>query len=286
MYRSGKEGDPDWELYRSINQANKASWGAVLNSFADLESVYLEHLKKEMGHDRVWAVGPLLPPSDDDDDDVGPFDRGGSSSLPSHVVMKWLDARDFRSVVFVCFGSRTFLTTSQMDALTAALEHSGVHFILSVRPPNKKQEGDDHGEIPEGFEDHTADRGLVIKGWAPQVAILRHRAVGAFLTHCGWNSLMEGLAAGVVMLTWPMGADQFTNAKLLVDQLGVGFRVGEESKIIPRPIELSSLLVESLDENRPEWGRAKELSDKALGAVKGGSSDKDLDDLVKWLSEL
>ncbi|KAH7528915.1 hypothetical protein FEM48_Zijuj05G0128400 [Ziziphus jujuba var. spinosa] len=181
VYRSGKEGDPDWELYRSINQANKASWGAVLNSFADLEGVYLEHLKKEMGHDRVWAVGPLLPPSDDDDDDVGPFDRGGSSSLPSH------ESHIFDDLTDGCVDCRT---------------------------------GTQRGPL------------------------------------------------------------------YLVYQLGVGFRVGEESKIIPRPIELSSLLVESLDENRPEWGRAKELSDKALGAVKGGSSDKDLDDLVKRLSEL
>lgn len=285
MYRSGKEGDPDWELLRSVIQANKASWGAVLNSFADLESAYVEHLKKEMGHDRVWPVGPLLPL--DDDDLVGTFDRGGPSSLPYHEVMKWLDARDFRSVVFVCFGSRTFLTTSQMDVLTAALEHSGVHFVLSVRQPNgEKQEGDDHGEIPEEFEDRTANRGLVIKGWAPQVAILRHRAVGAFLTHCGWNSLMEGVAAGLVMLTWPMGADQFTNAKLLVDQLGVGIRVGEGSEIIPEPTVLSRLLVESLDENRPEWARAKKLRDIAMGAVRGGSSDKHLDELVKRLREL
>nr|DAD31562.1 TPA_asm: hypothetical protein HUJ06_010413 [Nelumbo nucifera] len=70
-------------------------------------------------------------------------------------------------------------------------------------------------------------RGLVIRGWAPQVLILRHRAVGLYLTHCGWNSVLEALVAGVPMLVWPIGADQFPNAKLLVDQMGMIVKVCE-----------------------------------------------------------
>ncbi|KAF3437998.1 hypothetical protein FNV43_RR20754 [Rhamnella rubrinervis] len=283
MYRSGKGGDPDWELFRSMSMANRASWGAVFNSFAAMEGAYLEHLKEVMGHNRVWAVGPLLPL---DDDVVGASDRGGPSSLPSNEVTSWLDAREFRSAVFVCFGSRTILTRSQMEVLSDSLEQSGVQFILSVRGPNERQAGNDHGEIQDGFGDRVADRGLVIKGWAPQVAILRHRAVGAFLTHCGWNSLIEGLTAGTVMLTWPMRADQFTNAKLLVDHLGVGIRVGEGTEIVPESNELARLLVESLKEDRPERIQAKNLSEAALSAVIGGSSGNDLDELVKRLSEL
>ncbi|KAF3437996.1 hypothetical protein FNV43_RR20752 [Rhamnella rubrinervis] len=279
VYIGGKEGDPDWEMYRSMNMANRVSWGAVFNSVAELEGVYFDHLKQEMGHDRVWAVGPLRPI---DDDVVGAMHRGRPSSLPPDEVTTWLDARELRSVVYVGFGSHMMLTRSQMDVLAAALEHSGVPFILSIRGPNGKEDG----EIPDGFEDRVADRGLVIKGWAPQATILRHRATGAFLTHCGWNSLMEGLTAGLVMLTWPLAADQFTNAKLLVDQLGVGIRVSEGTEVIPEPTELAQLLIESLDENRPERVRAKELGKAALEAVKGGSSDKDLDELVKRLSEL
>ena len=33
----------------------------VGDSFNELERVYLEHSKNDMGHDRVWVVGPLLP---------------------------------------------------------------------------------------------------------------------------------------------------------------------------------------------------------------------------------
>ena len=262
---------------------NFASWGLVINSFTELERVYLEHLRTELGHDRVWSVGPLLPL---EDDVIGSSNRGGSSSIPCEQVMTWLDSRPDSSVVYVCFGSRTTLNTKQMEVLVSALDQSGIQFIFCVRGSDDRHMGsdDDLGVIPDGFEDHVEGRGLVIKGWAPQVAILRHRAVGVFLTHCGWNSVLEGITAGVVMLTWPMGAEQFANAKLLVDELGVGIRAGENVENIPESSELARLLVESMSATRPERVRVKGLSDASLGAIKGGSSDKDLDEFVERLT--
>lgn len=38
--------------------------------------------------------------------------------------------------------------------------------------------------------------------------------------HCGWNSILEGVVAGVPMLAWPMAADQFVNAALIMDHQG------------------------------------------------------------------
>ncbi|KAB1212788.1 UDP-glycosyltransferase 89B1 [Morella rubra] len=200
--------------------------------------------------------------------------------------MTWLDARPDHSVVYVCFGSLVVLTSRQMDALTGALESSGVQFLLCVRGPDEKLAGDDRGVIPDGYEARVEGRGFVIKGWATQVAVLRHRAVGAFLTQCGWNSTLEGIAAGVVMLTWPMGADQYTNAKLLVDQLGVAIRAGEGTQNIPESTELARLLAISVEGSRPERSRAKEHSDVAMSAVNGGSSAKELDEFVKLLADV
>ncbi|KAK9996318.1 hypothetical protein SO802_021004 [Lithocarpus litseifolius] len=321
QYKNCKEGDPDWEFSKNNMLDNFASWGLVVNSFTELERVYLDHLRTELGHERVWAVGPLLPLVDDM---VGSSSRGGSSSIPCEQVMAWLNSRNDNSVVYVCFGSRTTLNTKQMDVLASALEQSRVEFILCVRGLDERHVG----VIPDGFEDRVEGRGLVIKGWAPQVAILKHLAVGAFLTHCGWNSVLEGISAGrnytllrvyvsshsqaggthqlwvpsavrekqhapvtgcsfssagVVMLTWPMGSDQFTNAKLLVDQLGVGILAGENIENIPEPSKLAHLLVESVSATRLERVRVKELSEAALGSIKGGSSDKDLDEFVERL---
>ncbi|XP_059438082.1 UDP-glycosyltransferase 89B2-like [Corylus avellana] len=276
LYRNSKEGDPDWDFYRNNMLANTGSWGFVFNSFTELERVYFEHLKRELGNDRVWAVGPVLPPEEGDLEEQ--TNRGGASSVPCYEVMTWLDSHPANSVVYVCFGSRIVLTSKQMDVLTAALELSGVSFILC-------DGHDDHGVIPDGFEDRVDGRGLVIKGWAPQVTILRHRAVGAFLTHCGWNSVLEGIAAGVVILTWPMDTDQFTNSTLLVDQLGVGILVGEGDQNIPESTELARLLRISIVGGRPERVQAKKLSNAALAAINGGSSDQDLDEIVKLLAD-
>ena len=111
--------------------------------------------------------------------------------------------------------------------------------------------------------------------------------MGSFVTHCGWNSTLEGVAAGVLMLTWPMGVDQFADAKLLVDQLGVGIRVCEGGPTsLPNPVELARLLVESLIGNGPRGVKVEELSRAATKAVKEGSSIRDLNIFIKCLCEI
>ncbi|KAA0031313.1 scopoletin glucosyltransferase-like [Cucumis melo var. makuwa] len=69
-------------------------------------------------------------------------------------------------------------------------------------------------------------KGIIIRGWAPQVLILDHPAVGGFITHCGWNSTLEGVVAGVPMVTWPVAAEQFYNEKLVTEVLKIGVGVG------------------------------------------------------------
>ncbi|XP_057514797.1 flavonol 3-O-glucosyltransferase UGT89B1-like [Actinidia eriantha] len=281
-YGGYKAGHPDWEFFRSSLLANHQSWGAVFNSFTELERVYLDHVKKEMGHDRVWTVGPLLPV--DDDDRMVSTNRGGSNSVPTQEVISWLDSKGNGSVVYVCFGSRWTLTNQQVEVLQDALERSGVNFILVVKGSDKGHLASDISLISKDFEDRVVNRGFVIKGWAPQVVILRHQAVGAFVTHCGWNSVLEGLAAGVMMLTWPLGADQFINANLLVDQLGVAIRFFEDgTRSIPNSAELARLLAESVIGCKSRRDRVMELRDATSKAIKGGSSSIDMDELVKQL---
>ncbi|CAL5362437.1 unnamed protein product [Camellia sinensis] len=283
LYRYYVEGDPVSEFIKDGFESNMASWGLVFNSFSELERVYLDHLMEVLGHDRVWAVGPLVPPPVNDQS--SPIERGGSSSVLPSDVLSWLDTCEDRTVVYVCFGSQAVLSNKQMEELALGLEKSGVKFIWCIKEPTKGHVEGQYGVIPCGFKDRVAKRGLLIRGWAPQVLILSHRAVGAFLTHCGWNSVLEAIFAGVPMLAWPMGADQFTNATLLVDQLRVASRACEGAQAVPNSDELARSLAKAVGKNRDEMVRAMKLRDAALDTIKeGGNSTKDLDELIRSLS--
>ncbi|KAG1327465.1 UDP-glycosyltransferase 89B2 [Cocos nucifera] len=273
FYRTHIVGEPISEFIKDEFLKNIASWGFVFNTFADLQRVYLDYHLTDLGHPRVWAVGPLAPLD-------GPAERGGGASAAgAGEIMTWLDGCPEGSVLLVAFGSQQVLAPPQAAALARGLERSGARFIWCATGATA---------VPEGFEGRVAERGLVVRGWAPQVAILGHRAVTAFLTHCGWNSVLEAVTAGVAMLTWPMGADQFWNARLVVEEAGVGVALCDGADAVPDSDELARIVAELLGESgKGVKERAKELSRRALEAVKeGGSSWKDLEGLVAELSKV
>ncbi|GMH01830.1 hypothetical protein Nepgr_003669 [Nepenthes gracilis] len=283
IFRQYRDSDSDWEVTRDGMIANLSSWGIVFNSFSALEGDYLEHMKKKSVHGRVYGVGPLTLMAGSER-----LNRVNPDSETKYSVLKWLDNQPEGSVLYVCFGSQKLLTTAQMEALASGLEHSMTRFIWVVRSGfSGKVEGEEgHGTVPGGFEERVGCRGLVIK-WAPQVEILSHRAVGGFLSHCGWNSVLESVAAGVMILAWPTEADQFVNARLLVDDLGVAVRVCEGGDAAPDSVELARIISESLSGNVPQKERAKALREKTLEAAKaGGSSSTAMDELVEELRHL
>lgn len=63
-----------------------------------------------------------------------------------------------------------------------------------------------------------------MEGWAPQTKILAHANVGGFVSHCGWNSVMESIKFGVPIIAVPMHLDQPINARL-VEEIGLGKEV-------------------------------------------------------------
>ena len=73
-----------------------------------------------------------------------------------------------------------------------------------------------------------SNKGYIIWDWAPQLLILEHPATGGIVTHCGWNSTLESVNAGLPMITWPVFAEEFYNEKLLVDVLKIGVPVGSK----------------------------------------------------------
>ncbi|KAF3442773.1 hypothetical protein FNV43_RR16690 [Rhamnella rubrinervis] len=270
------------KLYKGIIQAEERCDGFVVNSFYELEPVYADHWKYAMGFNS-WHIGPLFLHNKLDEVDKANMD--GSESL------KWLNSKKPSSVVYVCFGSTTHLSDAQLKEIALGLEASGQEFIWVVR--REKQDDDEVNEewLPERFEKRMEGKGLILRGWAPQVEILGHEAVGGFVTHCGWNSTLEGIGGGVRMVTWPFSAEQFYNEKLVTQVLGIGVGVGVQNWSLSsgdfvkrETIEkaVSKIMVgEEAEEMRI---KAKAFGEMARKAVEeGGSSYLNLNSFIEEL---
>ncbi|XP_034575553.1 UDP-glycosyltransferase 91B1-like [Setaria viridis] len=68
---------------------------------------------------------------------------------------------------------------------------------------------------------------LVWSGWVPQVAVLAHGAVSAFLTHCGWGSTIESLVLGHPLVMLSFIVDQGLIARTMAER-GVGVEVARD----------------------------------------------------------
>uniref|UniRef100_A0A0D9V6G2 Uncharacterized protein n=1 Tax=Leersia perrieri TaxID=77586 RepID=A0A0D9V6G2_9ORYZ len=132
-------------------------------------------------------------------------------------------------------------------------------------------------------------------GWAPQVLILNHPAVGVFVMHCGWNSMLEAVTAGVPMVTWPRYADQFYNEKLVTEVLKVGVGVGSvdfASKLESRRVIIGGEVVAGAigrvmgdgEEGEAIRRKSMELGTKARQALEKGASS--YDDVGRLMDEL
>lgn len=278
----------------SLSRANMESWALIFNTFEGFDNEFVLFFKQKIEHGRVFVVGPLLSL------EYGPLIQNEDEK---DKVMEWLDDESMKhendSVVYIGFGTQVNLNKTQVNAIAKALEASHCKFIWAIKVPlGMRNESYDENEIniltaigvPERFRQDTAKRGIVTTKWVKQKEILKHRVVGAYLTHSGWNSVIEGLISGVVMLLWPMQADHHDNARRLSDDLKVALRVCEGLETIPDSIELAKALdnVTSEDGYADLRKGAIELGNKASGAIeeKIGSSSKSIAELVEQVKAL
>ncbi|XP_071684066.1 UDP-glycosyltransferase 1-like [Lolium perenne] len=274
--------------------------GLLFNTFRGIEGPFLDAYAAALGK-KTWSVGPTCASSSMVDDRDSKAGRGKPADVDAGHIVSWLDARAPASVMYVSFGSITQLTAKQLSELARGLEASGQPFVWAIK--EAKTDAAVRALLDdEGFEARVQDRALLVRGWAPQVTILLHQAVGGFLTHCGWNGTLEALSLGVPALTWPTMADQFCSEKLLVDVLGVGVRSGVKipAMYVHLPKKAEGVQVTSGDVEKaiaelmgdePEAAarrtKAKEIAAEARTAmVEGGSSHSDLTDLISYVSEL
>ncbi|KAL3635674.1 hypothetical protein CASFOL_020221 [Castilleja foliolosa] len=260
--------------------------GILINTFLDLE---LDAFKSfDLGnHPPVYPVGPLV--------------RTGSTIKSDNECLKWLDKQPEGSVLFVSFGSGGTLSRQQLTELTAGLEMSRQRFLLVAKRPNDEIKNaayftgvgdeikiDEHFEyLSADFLERTKEKGYVISQWAPQVEVLRHVAVGGFLSHCGWNSTLESIVNGVPLIAWPLFAEQRMNAVLLSEGMKVAMRVRENENGVVERDEISELarrLMEG-DEGEEMRKRMSGFKDAAMKALScDGSSIRALASVAeKWI---
>jgi hypothetical protein len=166
----------------------------------------------------------------------------------------------------------------QLEEIAVGLERSGQRFLWVVRgPPGPGAADDISALLPAGFQERTEDRGLVVKNWAPQVDVLRHRAAGAFVTHCGWNSTLEGVVAGLPLLCWPLYAEQKMNKVRIVEEMKLGVemrRRDDDDVVTAEEVEAKvRWVMEDSDGARALRERAAAARDRAAEALaEGGPS--------------
>ncbi|KAI8532769.1 hypothetical protein RHMOL_Rhmol11G0239900 [Rhododendron molle] len=271
-----------------MEESELLSFGVIVNSFYELETEYADYYRDVLKR-RAWHIGPVSLCNREIEDKA---QRGKEASIDEHEsCLKWLDSKKPNSVIYICFGSVVKFDVSQLYEIAMGLECSGQQFIWVVRRGENENESEEW--LPEGFEERMKDKGLIIRGWAPQVLILEHDAVGGFVTHCGWNSSSEGVSAGVPMVTWPLFAEQFYNEKLVTEILMIGVTVGAlkwnifmgSSGVMSEQIgkAVRRVMVGKYAEDMRN--RAKEFKEMAKKAVEeGGSSHTNLSDLIHELS--
>ncbi|KAK3154457.1 hypothetical protein QOZ80_2BG0190740 [Eleusine coracana subsp. coracana] len=206
-----------------VERSEDAS-AVILNTFDELEQTALDAMRAIIP--AVYTIGPLASLTEHLIPRGGPLDANSASLwLEDSACLAWLDGKPARSVVYVNYGSVTVMSEQELAEFAWGLASSGRDFMWIVRPDMVN--GDVAGAMPPGFMDATRGRGR-LASWCDQEAVLRHEAVGLFLTHSGWNSTTESLAAGVPMLCWPFFAEQQTNARYKCVEWGVGMEVGDD----------------------------------------------------------
>ncbi|GER25899.1 UDP-glycosyltransferase 1 [Striga asiatica] len=260
-------------VFRGIEE----SCGIVLvKGFRAMEGPYMDYAGSLLGK-RIVPVGPLVE---------FPDPKKSSSDRQGSEILSWLDSKERKSTVLVSFGSEYFLSRSDMDEIALGLELSGVNFIWVVRFP--KDSGlNGHAlvrSLPEGFLERArrSGRGRVVEGWAPQAKILCHENIGGFVSHCGWNSVMESVTFGVPVVALPMHLDQPVNARL-VENAGVGVEVLREAdgrlrgEVLAEAVRL--VVVE-------EGGEGVRWAAAAMLAGLAAKKDEEIDDVVRELTGL
>ncbi|KAI3422854.1 Glycosyltransferase [Psidium guajava] len=267
--------DPDTStvcrMFRELGNVIPRAAAVVMNSFAEMDPEPLTaDLRSKFSmllHLGMLTLGLSSPPSLPASDETG--------------CLTWLDSHGPQTVVYISFGSGPLSSPPQAEitSLAEALESTGTPFLWSLNDRLRSR------CLPGGFEERTSGRGRMVP-WAPQREVLGHPACGAFVTHCGYNSVFESMAAGVPMIGRPVAVDQRICGKMVEEVWGVG-------AVLERGIVTRSGMVKALEAVlRSEEGKVMrekvgELRRRLVEvAGPGGRAEADFKTLVELICAL
>ncbi|WCJ17960.1 UDP-glycosyltransferase 88A1 [Euphorbia peplus] len=279
--------DKSYEFFLETWTLFPKSSGIIVNTYELLELRTLKAISDgkcvpDSSCPPIFPIGPLIAtPSQKD------------NAMPEWF--SWLDSQPSRSVVFLCFGSRGMLSKEQLIEIAIGLEKSGQRFLWVVRNPPVTRNGlavpdqsdpDLDSLLPDGFLTRTKGRGYVVKSWAPQVAVLNHESIGGFVTHCGWNSVLEAIWAGIPMVAWPLYAEQRINRIAMVQDMKIALSMDESEHELVTALEVEKKVSQLMDAESSKLVRQQIIFMKhaAMEALsEGGSSHVNLSKLMELL---
>ncbi|GAU88728.1 hypothetical protein RvY_01367 [Ramazzottius varieornatus] len=243
--------------------------GIVANSARELERKTIAECEKDplLAGKPFYCVGPLLP------EEKSISDKVASCS----ALEKWLDGKE--NVVFISFGSVASPIPPQVKEIGSSLIGMNQPFIWSLRKTH-------HGFLPEELKSavENFDGKGVILPWVDQKLVLGHPSVEVFVSHCGWNSTLEGLSGGKPIVCWPMFGDQLVNAEFITSR-GAGTIItdgGIGGKVVPaaKIADTIKATKEKSGETARMWG--KEIR---MALQPGGTTVEEFLDFISFSHE-
>ncbi|KAL5196784.1 hypothetical protein ABZP36_000296 [Zizania latifolia] len=264
------QNDPMLQIIDEASARTRGARALVLNTSASMEGAELAHIASQMRD--VFAIGPLHA--------MSPAPQAAASLWRADDgCTAWLDGHSERSVVYVSLGSLAVFTDEQFTEFLSGLVAAGYAFLWVLRPD---MVGASQSAALREAVTAAGDNKALIVGWAPQREVLRHRAVGCFLTHAGWNSTVEGAVEGMPMVCWPFFADQQINSRFV----GHVWRTGLDMKDVSDRSVVESMVREAMESAEIRSSAQALARQLRRDVADGGSSAAEFERLVGFIKEL
>ncbi|KAK9073635.1 hypothetical protein SSX86_007959 [Deinandra increscens subsp. villosa] len=207
-------------------QNNLNAPAIIFNTFDALEHKVVEAITSKFSYPNIYTIGPLPLLAKYVRDDSPVHSLNSSLWRPDSSCFQWLDQKEEGSVIYVNYGSVTTMTDEHLVEFAWGLANSMQPFLWVVRPDVTMGETT---TLPLEFVEAIKDRGILVS-WCDQEKVLAHPSVGAFLSHCGWNSTTESILEGVPLICWPFFSDQQTNCGFACTEWGIGMEINHDVK--------------------------------------------------------